>query len=55
MVKNLPASAEDSGPIPGLGRAPGEVNGNPPQYLARKIPWTEPPGGLQSVGLESQM
>ena len=29
MVKNPPASAEDMGPIPGLGRSPGEGNGNP--------------------------
>ena len=30
---------------------PGEGNGNPLQYLAWKSPWTEEPGGLQSVGL----
>ena len=28
-VKNLPANAEDAGSIPGLGRLPGEGNGNP--------------------------
>ena len=28
MVKNLPANAEDMGSIPGLGRSPGEGNGN---------------------------
>ena len=35
MVKNLPANAGDSrvmGSIPGLGRSPGEGNGNPIQY-----------------------
>ena len=32
MVKNLPANAGDLGLIPGSGRSPGEVNGNPPQY-----------------------
>ena len=32
MVKNLPANAEDPGSIPGSGRSPGEVNGNPLQY-----------------------
>ena len=32
MVKNPPANAGDSGSIPGLGRSPGEVNGNPLQY-----------------------
>ena len=32
MVKNLPANAGDMGLIPGLGRSPGEGNGNPLQY-----------------------
>ena len=32
MVKNLPANAGDTGSIPGLGRSPGEGNGNPFQY-----------------------
>ena len=32
IVKNLPANAADIGSIPGLGRAPGEGNGNPLQY-----------------------
>ena len=31
-VKNLPVNAGDSGSIPGLGRSPGEGNGNPLQY-----------------------
>ena len=39
------------GSIPGSGRSPGEGNGNPLQYfLAWKIPWTEEPGRLQSMG-----
>ena len=29
MVKNLPANDGDKGLIPGLGRSPGEGNGNP--------------------------
>ena len=29
MVKNLSANAGDTGPVPGLGRSPGEENGNP--------------------------
>ena len=41
MVKNPPANARDMGSVPGLGRSPGEVNGNPLQYLAWEIPWTE--------------
>ena len=32
VVKNLPANAGDVGLIPGLGRSPGERNGNPLQY-----------------------
>ena len=32
MVKNPPANAGDAGSIPGLGRSPGEGNGNPLQY-----------------------
>ena len=32
MVKTLPTDTEDSGSISGLGRSPGEGNGNPLQY-----------------------
>ena len=32
MVKNPPASAGDADLIPGLGRSPGEGNGNPLKY-----------------------
>ena len=32
VVNNLPASAEDTGSIPGSGRSPGEGKGNPLQY-----------------------
>ena len=31
-VKNTPVSARDLSSIPGLGRSPGEENGNPLQY-----------------------
>ena len=31
-VKNLPANAGDVSSIPGMGRSPGEGNGNPLQY-----------------------
>ena len=44
MVKNPPASAgdiRDAGLIPGSGRSPGGGPGNPLQYLAWEIPWTE--------------
>ena len=43
-------NAGDLGSIPGLGRSAGEGNGNHSSNLARKIPWTEEPGGLQSMG-----
>ena len=47
VVKNLPANAGDTGSIPGLGRSPGEGNGNPySSILVWRIPWTEEPGGL---------
>ena len=42
-------NAGDPGSIPGLGRSPGEENGNPLHIPAWKIPWTEEPGGLQSM------
>ena len=32
VVKNPPANAGDAGSIPGLGRSPGEGNGNLLQY-----------------------
>ena len=38
MVKNPPASAGDSGLIPGLGGSPGERNGNPLQYSCLENP-----------------
>ena len=42
--------AEDLGLIPGLGRSPRGGHSNPLQYLAWRIPWTEEPGRLQSMG-----
>ena len=38
MVKRLPAMQLDSGSIPGLGRSPGEGNGNPLQYSCLENP-----------------
>ena len=49
VVKNLPANAGEADSIPGLRRSLGEGNGNP---LVWEIPWTEKPGGLQSMGLQ---
>ena len=53
MVKNLPANAgdvRDTSSVLGLEPSPGEGNGNLVQYLAWRIPWTEEPGRLQSMG-----
>ena len=38
VVKNLPVHAGDVGSIPGLGRSPGEGNGNPRQYSCLENP-----------------
>ena len=35
---------------PGLGRSPGEGSGSLSSILAWQIPWTEDPGGLESMG-----
>ena len=54
--KNPPAHAGDTGDVgsfPGSRISPGGENGNPLQYSCRKIPWTEEPGGLQTMGLQS--
>ena len=40
----------DPGSISGLGRSPGEGNGNPLQYPRLKMPWTEEPDRLHSMG-----
>ena len=55
VVKNMPTNAGDTrdmGLIPGLVRSLGGGHGNPLQYSCLEIPWTEEPGGLQSVGLQ---
>ena len=45
-------NAGDPGSIPGLGRSPGEGNGNPLQYSCLENPMAEEPGRLQSMGLQ---
>ena len=50
--KETAYNAGDPSSIPGLGRPPGEGNGNPLCILAWIIPWTEEPGMLQSMGLQ---
>ena len=54
MVKNPPATAgdvRDTGAIPGLGRSLEEEMATHSSILAWKTPWTEKPGGLQSMGV----
>ena len=55
VVKNhLPTNevqeTGDMGLISGSGRCPGDRNSNHSRILAWEIPWTEEPGGLQSMG-----
>ena len=50
MVKNLPAHAGDAGLIPGSKDPLEEEMATHSSILAWKIPWTEEPGGLQSMG-----
>ena len=46
-------NAGDPGSIPGLERSPGEGNDTHSSILAWRIPWTEEPNGLQSMGSQS--
>ena len=53
VVKNPPANVEDvrdAGLIPESGRSPGEGHETHSSILAWRIPWTEEPGRLQSIG-----
>ena len=50
--RNLPASAEDMGSVPGSGRSPEKEMATHSSILTREITWTEEPGGLQSRGLQ---
>ena len=52
LVKNPPASAGDVrgvGSIPGSGRSTEQGMATLSSILAWEIPWTEEPGGLQSM------
>ena len=53
MVQNLPANAGDASSIPGLDPLE-EGMATHFSVLAWRIPWTEEPGGLQSIVLQSQ-
>ena len=48
--KEFACNAGDPDSIPGLGRSPGEGNATHSSILALKIPWTEEPCELQSMG-----
>ena len=52
-IKSLPAIQETQvavSSIPRLGISPGRGNANQYSILAWRMPWTEEPGGLQSLG-----
>ena len=50
--KEFACNAGDPGSIPGLGRFLGEGNGYLFQYSCGRIPRTEEPGRLQSMGTQ---
>ena len=55
VVKNLPASTgdvRDMASVLRLGRSPRGGYGTHSSILTWRIPWTEDPGGLQSLGLQ---
>ena len=49
VVNNLPVNAGDLGSICGPGRSARGGNGHRLQYSCLENPWTEEPGGLQSM------
>ena len=50
LVKNTPANAEDTDLIPGSGRPQEKEMETHSSILVWKIPWTEEPHGLESMG-----
>ena len=48
--KESACNAGDLGSLPGWGRSSGEGNATHSSILSWRIPWTEEPGGLQSMG-----
>ena len=49
-VKKSPCNAGDLGSIPGLGRSLEEEMATHSSTVAWRTPWTEEPGGLQTMG-----
>ena len=52
MVKNLPARQDTQLQSLGRGDPLEKEMATQPSILAWRIPWTEEPGGLQSMGLQ---
>ena len=50
MVKNTPANTGNVGLIPGQEESLEQEMATQSSILAWEIPWTEKPGGLQSMG-----
>ena len=52
VLKNPPANTGDAGSVPSLGREDplGKEMATHSSMFAWEIPWTEEPGGLQSMG-----
>ena len=55
MIKNLPASVGDAGSIPDWEDLRKKEMIIQSSFLAWEIPWTEEPGGLHSMGSQSQI
>ena len=53
VVKNPPANAGDTSLIPGVGRSPGEGNGNPFQYSGLEDLWQRSLVGNHGVAKQS--
>ena len=49
QCKESACKSGDVGSVPGLGRSPGEGNGNSSQYSCLENIWVEEPGRLQSM------
>ena len=50
--KESACNVGDLSSMPVLGRSPGEGQGYPSSIVAWRIPWTEEPSGLWSIGLQ---
>ena len=53
-AKESACKVGDPGSVPGSGRSSGEEMAIHSNILAWRIPWTEEPGGLQSMGSQSR-